>query len=379
MSLDAVRILSVGSCDAQSRLGYYEASIVRKDKSIYYKADVSDTTANRCIIQGLIDCVKKLERPSSIVFSFGTKIGKSSRKKGPNTDLLLVLDDVVMKGNHMATYDIQEGQGSVLRATIREAEGFDHKLLPTAARVSYEDELSVSHRLDSHKNRQPFIYVIPPIDFGWEHLPTVEDTLKAIKRDEEIRSDGRELYDLAYRSEKFSKDWEQAVTIAKTMGMSSDFRQEPSVLWMPSELHMEYGFVFKEDNNGTTYVVSHIEMPWLESISMTRDILNNRPGGIQGTYKQVKWATDIVARAIDSYAEVNQEIPELANLCTRLADVLKLQREAGWIIANREEIRLRMKRKGTGLVGICARSWNENPLVSLLNDEEVQEMREFVF
>lgn len=379
MSLDAVRILSVGSCDAQSRLGNYEASIIRGNESEYYTAHQSDTTANRCVLQGMIDCVKKLTSPSAIVFSVSTKLGSATRKKSPNKDLLLELEGLLKQGGHEATYDVQEGEGRSIRRTVRTATGFDHKLLPTAARVSYEDELSVSHRLDSHKNRQPFIYVIPPIDFGWEHLPTVEDTLKAIKRDEEIRSDGGELYDLAYRSEKFSKDWEQAVTIANSMGMSSDFRQEPSVLWMPSNLQMEYGFVFKEDNNGTTYVVSHIEMPWLESISMTRDILDARPGGIQGTYKQVKWATDIVARAIDSYDEVNQEIPELANLCTRLADVLKLQREAGWIIANREKIGLRVKRKGTGLVGICARSWNENPLISLLSDEEVQEMREFVF
>lgn len=379
MSKETISIISVGSCDAQSRLGYYEASISSQGQSTYYTAELADTTANRCILQGMIDCVKKLTSPSAIVFSVSTKLGSATRKKSPNKDLLLELEGLLKQGGHEAKYDVQEGEGRSIRRTVRTATGFDHKLLPTTARVSCEDELSVSHRLDSHKNRQPFIYVIPPIDFGWEHLPTVEDTLKAIKRDEEIRSNGGELYDLAYRSEKFSKDWEQAVTIAKSMGMSSDFRQEPSVLWMPSELQMEYGFVFKEDNNGTTYVVSHIEMPWLESISMTRDILNNRPGGIQGTYKQVKWATDIVARAIDSYAEVNQEIPELANLCTRLADVLKLQREAGWIIANREEIRLRMKRKGTGLVGICARSWNENPLVRLLSNEEVQEMREFVF
>jgi len=379
MSLDAVRILSVGSCDAQSRLGNYEASIIRGNKSEYYTADQSDTTANRCVLQGMIDCVKKLTSPSAIVFSVSTKLGSAARKKSPNKDLLLELEGLLKKGGHEATYDVQEGEGRSIRRTVRTATGFDHKLLPTTARVSCEDELSVSHRLDSHKNRQPFIYVIPPIDFGWEHLPTVEDTLKAIKRDEEIRSDGDELYDLAYRSEKFSKDWEQAVTVAKSMGMSSDFRQEPSVLWMPSELQMEYGFVFKEDSNGTTYVVSQLEMPWLQSISMTQDIINSRPGGIQGSIKQVKWAENIVSQAIGSYDQVVKQIPELAGLCLRMKEVLKLQREAGWIIANRDEIKMRIKRKSTGLMGICARSWHENPLVRMLNEEDVQKISAFMF
>ena len=379
MSLDAVRILSVGSCDAQSRLGNYEASIIRGNKSEYYTADQSDTTANRCVLQGMIDCVKKLTSPSAIVFSVSTKLGSAARKKSPNKDLLLELEGLLKQGGHEAKYDVQEGEGRSIRRTVRTATGFDHKLFPTTARVSCEDGLSVSHPLDSHKNRQPFIYVIPPIDFGWEHLPTVQDTLKAIKRDEDIRADGGELYDLAYRSEKFSKDWEEAVTVAKSMGMSSDFRQEPSVFWMPSELQMEYGFVFKEDSNGTTYVVSQLEMPWLQSISMTQDIISSRPGGIQGSIKQVKWAESIVSQAIGSYDQVVKQIPELAGLCLRMKEVLKLQREAGWIIANRDEIKMRIKRKSTGLMGICARSWHENPLVRMLNEEDVQKISAFMF
>ncbi len=380
MSLEAVHILSVASCNSQTRTGFYEASLSAQGNSVYYKADLADTTPNRCVIQGLIDGVKKLNKPSEITFIISTNIGRLNKPSGPNKDLLVKLNTLIVDGGHSALCDIQDGrQGKVLREKIRAAKGFDHLLLPGPSRLAYEESLSVSKRLDNHKNKSPNIYVIPPIDFGWEHLPTVEETLRKIKKSEEVREEGQELYDLAYRSEKFTQDWERALSIAKSMGMNSELRHAPSVMWMPAELHMEYGFVFKEDNNGTTYVVSHQEIPWLQSISMTQDILNSRPGGIQGTFKQVRWAGDIVEKTISSFERAQEEIPELARVCTRLTEVLKLQRESGWIIANRDRLRLELKRKATGLIGISARSWSGNPLAVMLRSDEQQEMTEYLF
>jgi hypothetical protein len=39
---------------------------------------------------------------------------------------------------------------------------------------------------------------------------------------------------------------------------------DPVVFWVPVEDSFRYGFVFKQDNNGSTFVVSPVPMPWYE-------------------------------------------------------------------------------------------------------------------
>lgn len=100
------------------------------------------------------------------------------------------------------------------------------------------------------------VYEIAPIDFGWERLKSVEQTLLEMFDDETCESDiGR-----------FAKDWHKAKELAKKKGWDGDFRQQPAVFWMPwHELEMVYGFVFKQENNGITYVVSPVKLPWLDT------------------------------------------------------------------------------------------------------------------
>ncbi len=373
-----VRIFSVGSCDSQTRKGYCEASITVDGKATYLKRDLEDTTANRCIIHGMIDALATLKTPSRVTLTSSTKIGTANKNRGPNADLIAELRGLLTQGDHHAEYEVQEGNGQRLREIIRTAEGFDRNLLPASARGAYEDDYSISQRLDSQKARKPFVYVITPIDFGWDHLPTVDDTLKMIKRDEDRHKEGHEDYDLAYESGKFSKDWDEALSAAQAMGMSSDLRQDPSVLWLPDELMMRYSFVFKEDGNGTTYVVSHIEMPWLNHISMTQSLIDSRQTGLKGTFKQVKWAETIVEASLKSFQLVAAQIPELKGVCDRLAELLQMQRESHWVIANREVLKLRLlkSKKGDGFE-VHKRGMSQNPLVGRLDGELLKVASQF--
>lgn len=108
------------------------------------------------------------------------------------------------------------------------------------------------------------VYEITPIDIGWEHLKSVQETLSDIVRfsscyDDEKDIDSSEVVD-------FTKAWEDAKQLASGAGWEGDFREEPKVFWLPWDVGFKYGFVFKQDNNGTTYVVSPKELPYLERL-----------------------------------------------------------------------------------------------------------------
>ncbi|SDC67894.1 hypothetical protein SAMN05428966_10296 [Massilia sp. PDC64] len=109
-------------------------------------------------------------------------------------------------------------------------------------------------------------YHIAPIDFGWENLKTVEETaseLGALKARAAL--DGpRALAQLEIDVDDFLARWAAAKDLAQGEGWEGDFRQGPVVFWVPHESGFKYGFAFKQDNNGSTFVVSPYKMPWLE-------------------------------------------------------------------------------------------------------------------
>lgn len=109
-----------------------------------------------------------------------------------------------------------------------------------------------------------FAYELSPLDYGWEHLKTVSETVCDLAKIDDsswpppdINSDD---------IKQFLSDWELAKAEATRIGWEGDFRHEPVVIWLPDETGFDYGFVFKQDNNGTTYVVSPVAMPWLKPI-----------------------------------------------------------------------------------------------------------------
>lgn len=107
------------------------------------------------------------------------------------------------------------------------------------------------------------VYAIGPIDFGWEHLATVEDfAAKLAAIDARVRVNGWSGEFI--NSEMFIGLWEQAKEQAKAAGWEGDFREPPAVFFIPENSTFMFGFVIKQDNNGTTFVVSPRRLPHLE-------------------------------------------------------------------------------------------------------------------
>jgi hypothetical protein len=116
-----------------------------------------------------------------------------------------------------------------------------------------------------------FVYECPPIDFNWHLLSTVKSVASRLASSEaesavehgknEVAGEG------GLSSDYFILSWESAKKAALQYGWEGDFRQEPRVLWLPcpDEADFRAGFVFKQDNNGTTFVVSPVELPHLRN------------------------------------------------------------------------------------------------------------------
>ena len=126
-------------------------------------------------------------------------------------------------------------------------------------------EISCQQNTSTERVRKMWIvYSVGPIDHGWENLKTVRQTLSEIMNSED---DFLEKYDIPTESiDSFLKRWESAKEAARRHGWEGDFRHEPYVFWLPSEVDFVYGFVFKQDNNGTTFVVSPQQLPSVANI-----------------------------------------------------------------------------------------------------------------
>lgn len=103
------------------------------------------------------------------------------------------------------------------------------------------------------------VYAIGPIDHDWHMLKTVRETAAQIAGHGYESIEDFDLAGGAIRS--FLASWESAKQAARHHGWEGDFRHEPHVFWLPSEIDFVHGFVFKQDNNGTTFVVSPQELP----------------------------------------------------------------------------------------------------------------------
>jgi hypothetical protein len=118
--MKSVVIYSIGSCDASTRIGSYDALLDFEGRTRRLHRELHDTTANRLIIQGLIDAVCALKEPCQLKLTTATAIGvsKSALKKGVNADAVHELLEALTKGRHAFDFDVREGEGEHLRRTI---------------------------------------------------------------------------------------------------------------------------------------------------------------------------------------------------------------------------------------------------------------------
>jgi hypothetical protein len=109
-----------------------------------------------------------------------------------------------------------------------------------------------------------YAYDITPIDSGWDYLRTIPETAALIGKHEALGK--MQGYSDAVSVKDFLADFENAKVLAKEHGWEGDYRGEPHVFWIPVEGEVTYGFVWKQDNNGTTFIVSPQPLPWVSNL-----------------------------------------------------------------------------------------------------------------
>jgi ribonuclease HI len=118
--MKTISIYSVGSCDTATRLGTGESLLEYNGKTKYLYQQLQDTTANRCIIEGLIAGVRQLKEPCSVLLVTATKIGvkKAIRGKGVNADLMGRLIKDLRERECVFDFEVWEGRGDELRFKV---------------------------------------------------------------------------------------------------------------------------------------------------------------------------------------------------------------------------------------------------------------------
>lgn len=107
-------------------------------------------------------------------------------------------------------------------------------------------------------------YQVAPIDFGWDNLQEVHEVTARLGRFEG-QFIGPEIGSSELTVADFLATFRAACAAAATAGCDmNDLRQPPGVFWIPVDDGFEPGFVFKVDNNGTTYVVAPVPLPHLD-------------------------------------------------------------------------------------------------------------------
>lgn len=115
-----VSIYSLGSWNHRTRTGNY--SVVLQYKNIHktLTAEITDTTVNRCIIQGVIDAIKLLKEPCEIIVVTATALGvkKALKGTGVNKELIKEIFCLLEENNHVAKFETKIGQGEQLSKFI---------------------------------------------------------------------------------------------------------------------------------------------------------------------------------------------------------------------------------------------------------------------
>jgi hypothetical protein len=107
-------------------------------------------------------------------------------------------------------------------------------------------------------------YAIAPVDLGWGLLPTVEQGAELLKT-----CPG---YDAIDDQVHYWANFAKAEILAGAAGWEGDYQDNarPRVIWLPNEGEVLYGFAWKQNNNGTTFVISPVPLDWLKHHAFNR-------------------------------------------------------------------------------------------------------------
>lgn len=109
-----------------------------------------------------------------------------------------------------------------------------------------------------------FVYAIEPIDWTWEFLPTVEDIAVQFARHDATLAVHGYSFDAPMLPELLRR-LDQAKAQARSRGWAGDYRTDatPRVFFVPGTGQFDYGFAWKQEDSGTTFVVSPVALAHL--------------------------------------------------------------------------------------------------------------------
>jgi hypothetical protein len=115
---------------------------------------------------------------------------------------------------------------------------------------------------------QAFIYQMgQPMGFGWDRLPTIADHVQSLMAPEYPLTRAGDVQHALAQARRFGAWADAALTAARERaGWDGDFRSgsELRVFYIPDDSDgLASALVWKQDNNGTTFVASPFRLPWL--------------------------------------------------------------------------------------------------------------------
>ena len=109
------------------------------------------------------------------------------------------------------------------------------------------------------------------IDYGWDNLATVQQTMGTISANEKNES----VLTKDHLWSKFLDDWKKAKRLALMHEWDNGLSHDPVVFWVPNIHGFEYGFVIKTGSNGVAFVISPLPLDWLHQEGFTYAYYSN--------------------------------------------------------------------------------------------------------
>lgn len=106
-----------------------------------------------------------------------------------------------------------------------------------------------------------YVYPMNPVDFGWENFRTVEETLARLCDDiKKVMTERENYYSHVFSGpieelDAFVSLYNMSLIAARKAGWEGDMREDAVVVPIIEDPECSYGFMWKQDNNGTTFVI----------------------------------------------------------------------------------------------------------------------------
>lgn len=118
------------------------------------------------------------------------------------------------------------------------------------------------------------LYHIPPMDSGWDLFDPLERA-RCTTLLSEVCCHDEECYE--FELSIFDAALEAARIEARRLGWRGDISGETKVIWLPGDCAPCYGFAWKSQDKGSTYVASPIELSHLAEVCFD-EVIFTPPG-----------------------------------------------------------------------------------------------------